>query len=288
MQFLSKDGKFYRDKTSGKFIGYEPPPPSSILNDNDWATIRRISDAGTGANYWQVGDTKTIVINGTVGKTYFDNLSIDCFILGFNHNAAKEGDNRIHFGIGKNGDKLVGLVDSSYATEVLKTGYFSMNSSETNVGGWKDCQLRNTVLQGTGTLNNPTANTMLAALPSDLLAVLKSVTKYTNNVGGGNDSVESNVTATTDYLFIPAYYEVVVASNVYGNTYEAAQQQQYDYFKNGNSTIAYKYNDTSTAAWWLRSPYRGYDNSFYCVYPSGDVYGDVAYASLGILPCFCV
>lgn len=124
-----------------------------------------------------------------------------------------------------------------------------MNSSKTNVGGWKDCQLRNTVLQGTGTPSNPTANTMLAALPSDLRAIIKSVTKYTDNVGGGSGSVESNITATTDYLFIPADYEVF-AANTYSNTYEAAQQAQYDYWKNGNSKIAYQYNDTSIPASW--------------------------------------
>lgn len=272
-----------------------PLVPSSVLNDNDWATIRRISDEGTGANYWSVGDTKTIVINGIVGRNYFDNLSIDCFILGFNHNAAKEGNNRIHFGIGKNGDKLVALVDdynyNKFATDV---GWFSMNSSDTNTGGWKDCQLRNVVLQGTGTPTLPTANTMLAALPSDLRAVMKSVTKYTDNAGDTTSFVESNITATADYLFIPAIFEIVteINSSVMMNIYEGAQQDQYDYFKSGNSITAYKYNDISASArWWSRSPGRSTitdAKGFGIVIPNGYIGAYFANVQLAVLPCFCV
>ena len=45
-------------------------------------------------------------------------------------------------------------------------------------------------------------------LPSDLRAVLKPITKYTDNVGGGSGSVQSNVTATTDYLPLLSMKEV--------------------------------------------------------------------------------
>ena len=33
---------------------------SKTLNSNSWATIKKVSDANQGANYWAVGDTKTI------------------------------------------------------------------------------------------------------------------------------------------------------------------------------------------------------------------------------------
>lgn len=218
-------------------------------------------------------------------------MSIDCFILGFNHNAAKEGNNRIHFGIGKSGNKLVGLVDEKYNKTVSETGYFSMNSSMTNAGGWRDCRLRNVVLQGTTTPNYPLDDVMLAALPFELRAVMKSVTKYTDNVGNGNgtgNSVESNVTATTDYLFIPSEYEVFASSNV-SNIYEASYQAQYDYWKSGNSKIMYKYNDTSAIAfWWLRSLNKYNDSGFCLVRASGNLTSFEANCSYAILPCFCV
>ena len=85
---------------------------SDILNENSWAVIKAVSDSGQGDNYWDVGDTKTIVINGKVGATTFSNLSIDAFIIGFHHNASREGNNRIHFQLGKIGGKMVRLVDS--------------------------------------------------------------------------------------------------------------------------------------------------------------------------------
>ena len=53
------------------------------MNSNSWATIKSVSNAGKGANYWAVGDTKNIKINGKVGNFTFSNLSIDVFILGF-------------------------------------------------------------------------------------------------------------------------------------------------------------------------------------------------------------
>lgn len=71
------------------------------LNKCSWAQIREISDAGTAANYWKIGDTKTIVINGQVGCVMFSNLSIDVFIIGFDHNAGREGKIKFTFKLEK-------------------------------------------------------------------------------------------------------------------------------------------------------------------------------------------
>lgn len=88
--------------------------PSTTLNSNSWAMIRAVSDAGQGPNWWKVGDTKSITINGKVGITTFSNLTIDVFILGFNHNSGQEGANKIHFQMGKISGKSVALCDDSY------------------------------------------------------------------------------------------------------------------------------------------------------------------------------
>ncbi len=115
---------------------------NTTLNANTWAMIREVSAAGTGANYWSLGATKTITINGAAGNTTFSNLSIDVFILGFYHNTSREGANRIHFQIGKISGTSVALVDSQYGNSVSSTGYFSMNSTNTNAGGWNPSQMR--------------------------------------------------------------------------------------------------------------------------------------------------
>ena len=38
---------------------------SPILDEKDWTTIREVSDAGQGANYWSIGDRKAVTLNGT-------------------------------------------------------------------------------------------------------------------------------------------------------------------------------------------------------------------------------
>ena len=279
----AKSGYFGVGGVARQFLSGVDP----VLNNNDWATIRAVSDAGQGANYWSVGDINTITINGTVGNFTFSNYTVDAFIIGFNHNSAKEGSNRIHFLIGKSGGKLVGLCDGSYNSSVSSTGYFSMNSSSTNSGGWNASQMRKTLLGNNGTPSSPTENTLLAALPSDLRAVMKSVTKYTDNTGNSSN-VSGNVTATSDYLFLLAEFEVQGARS-YANQYEQNSQAQYDYFKAGNSKIAYKHTATGTAVfWWLRSADCNPSNLFCYVHTDGRVYSYYADYSEGVLPGFAV
>ena len=129
---------------------------------------------------------------------------------------------------------------------------------------------------------------MLAALPADLRAVMKSCTKYTDNKGGGNTA--SNVSSTTDYLFLLSEYEVF-ATHQYCNDAEPNYQAQYDYFKAGNSKVANKHSATGAAAvWWLRSPYYyGISNYYFCaVSSSGSLdYNNASYA-YGVVPGFVV
>ena len=262
--------------------------PTNTLNDNSWSTIKQVSDAGTGASYWAVGDTKTITINGTVGSFGISNLSVQAFILGFNHNSGKEGANRIHFQIGKISGKMVALCDNNYGSGVSGDGYFHMNSSNTNVGGWKDSYMRKTLLGNSKTPTSPVANSLMAALPSDLRSCMKSVTKYTDNVGNNTGHVAGNVTATTDYLFLLSNYEVQ-GNDGYANNTEKNSQAQYAYYKAGNSKIAYRHTSTASAVWWwLRSPTCGSNNSF-CVVNTDGYYTNIgAYASGGLLPGFAV
>lgn len=44
------------------------------LNKNTWETIKNISDAGQGANYWSIGDRKAVTLNGTVGHLTIPNF----------------------------------------------------------------------------------------------------------------------------------------------------------------------------------------------------------------------
>lgn len=261
---------------------------SSTLNNNEWSVIKSVSDAGQGANYWSIGDRKAVTLNGTVGKLSLSNVTTYAFIIGFNHNASVEGTNRIHFQLAKTaltGGTDVCLCDSSYNSNVSTTGYFSMNSSRTNSGGWASSQMRTNIC---GTSLSSYSGTIIAVIPAALRAVLKSVTKYTDNTANGGGSTASYVTATTDYFFLLSEFEVF-GSIFYGNTNEKNKQAQYAYYSAGNSKIKYKHNGTSTAAfWWLRSPYASDSYYFVNVNTDGAVSNIAAYFSLGFAPGFCV
>ena len=259
---------------------------SAVLNNNDWATIKEVSDAGQGANYWSVGDRKAVTLNGTVGALTLSNYTTYAFIIGFNHNSSVEGANRIHFQLAKtalSGGTDVALCDSKYNSQVSATGYFSMNSNATNSGGWNSSQMRTKIC---GTSLSSYSGTIIAVIPAALRAVLKSVTKYTDNTGSSSDA--SAVTATTDYFFLLSEYEVFGTISR-GNPNEASKQAQYSYYSAGNSKVKYNHSATSTAVvWWLRSPFAGNSTYFTLVIPDGAASNADAYYSIGFAPGFCV
>lgn len=268
---------------------------SKTLNDNEWSAISSVSS--TGANYWAVGDRKAVAINGTVG-TKAINATYYVYILGFNHNSSREG-NGITFGGFKtalSGGTDICLVDDNYNS--YSTGgqkWFNMNhSANTNSGGWKGCDLRYDVLGSTNTNNgdatattatSPVSGTLMAALPSALRAVMKPMNIYTDNTGGGSDTA-SYVTKSVDYLPLLAEYEIF-GTRSYANSAEQNYQQQYQYYKNGNSRVKYRHTATSsTAGWWGRSPGYAGSTDFCCVDTNGnaDYYG--ARTSYGLAPAF--
>ena len=260
----------------------------SVLNNNSWETIKKVSDAGQGENYWSIGDRKEVTLNGTVGHLTLSNYTTYAFIIGFNHNASLEGTNRIHFQLAKtalSGGTDVCFRDDSYNNKVSTTGYFSMNRSATNSGGWKSSQMRTKIC---GTSLSSYSGTIIAVIPAALRAVLKSVTKYTDNTANGGGSTASYVTATTDYFFLLSEFEVF-GSISYGNTNEKNKQAQYAYYSAGNSKIKYKHNGTTTAAfWWLRSPDASVSSFFVFVSTNGGVNVNNAGYSIGFAPGFCV
>ena len=278
-------------KTSDVVVGISNVdllPVDSVLNNNSWETIKKVSDAGQGENYWSVGDRKEVTLNGTVGHLSLSNYKTYAFIIGFNHNASVEGTNRIHFQLAKtalSGGKDVCLCDIAYNSNVGATGYFSMNSSQTNSGGWESSQMRTNIC---GTSLSNYSGTIIAVIPAALRAVLKSVTKYTDNLGGGSYPSVSNIRATTDYFFLLSEYEVF-RSISYANSHESSKQAQYSYYSAGNSKVKYNHSVTNTAVyWWLRSPVSSNSMYFLRVHASGmDDYAGANY-SIGFAPGFCV
>lgn len=247
------------------------------LNANSWEMVKAVSDAGQGANYWSVGDTKDVALTGTWQSTSVTGVTVKAFIIGFNHNSAVEGENRIHFLMGKIGTAMVAFCDSQYNSQT-SGAYFTMNTANTNSGGWEASRMRKTVLGNSNTPDVPLEGSLMAVLPEDLRAVMKSVTKWTQN---------NALTATTDYTFLMAEFEIFGA-RTYANSAEQSKQAQYDYFKAGNPKIFYKHTATTVAATaWLRSPNASTSYNFCAVNTSGAADGYYASGSRGVAPGFC-
>ena len=283
------------------------------LNSNSWEKISEISQAGTARNYWSVGDCKAVTLNGTMGTLALD-TTLWLYILGFDHNAEKEGYG-ITFGgfktdSGSSGINIC-LIDGNYNSYKSDgTITFNMNHwGNYNYGGWARSDLRYDILGSTdvapqnygakassgevgynATTNcatQPVANTLMSCLPTDLRAVMKPITKYTDNVAG-KTNVETNISAMMDYLPLLAEFEIFGA-RTYANEFEKNYQLQYEYYSAGNSKVKYRHSATgSTAYWWERSPYYNDTYSFCSVYGNGSASYYNAYFSFGIAPALLV
>ena len=126
-----------------------------------------------------------------------------------------------------------------------------------------------------------------SALPSDLQAVLKTTTIYSDNTGGGSDTA-SYVTATQDELYLLAEFEIFGA-RTYANSAERNHQQQYAYYVAGNSKIKYRHDSTETAVFWReRSVEATNDASFCGVTAGGAALSDPAHSPDGLAVAFKV
>ncbi|MCD8200787.1 MAG: DUF6273 domain-containing protein [Clostridia bacterium] len=315
---------------------------TSTLNDNSWEKIRAASDAGVAQSWWKIGDTKTILVSGTMGTLSISD-NYDVFIIGFDHNAALEGTNRIHF----QGFKTTAGVDVGFISNYNSSntsgnlGYFNMNHwGNYNYGGWAACDMRYDILGSTnmepvsGTYSStngaygyrryegckgqdPTAdcatspkeNTLMSCLPEDLRAVMKPITKWTNNIGWMSywstienelDEEEKDsgsylrnmtiaISASLDYLPLLSEFEVLGTNGGYSNRTEWEYQKQYEYYRNGNSRVKYRHSATSsTAYWWLRSPNYDINSNFCGVSTSGHYNYSSASYSYAVSPAFAV
>ena len=244
------------------------------LNDTSWEGIKQISDANMGANLWCVGDCKEITMNGKVsdGLT-LTNYTAWVYIIGFNHNAGREGNGIAFQGFKetKNGTPVC-LTDSGYRGSKTSGTWFNMNNSNTNDGGWSSSHMRSAIMP-----------LIKSAFPADLQAVIKTSTIFTAPNTG-----DIELTATRDEVFLLAEYEVF-GTRKRASTQEPNYLKQYNYYSAGNSKVNYRHNATDTAAnWWERSPRSSDSNSFCNVGTGGNAYSYGAHNSRGVSPCFKV
>ena len=250
-----------------------------VFNNNSWDDIKAAVNAGTAASYWKVGDRKAVTLNGTVGNKSFSNTTTYCYILGFDHNTSVEsnGEHTIHIGFGASalsGGAYIAYCDSKYDSSVSTTGYFSMNSSSTNSGGWNSCQMKSTICPA-----------FKNALPAELKNNIRAVTKWQND--GNSTSGQSS----SNEIWLLSEMEIFGSAQHSNYT---ANQLQYDFYKgvtgwSAAPKIKYKDTDTSTAVgWWERSAHSSHSGTFCIVYTDGVAIISSANYSSGLAPCLCL
>lgn len=273
-----KDGGVYDTTLTINYTGtYEVQINVQILFSTvKTESITAITTNGTASSLWAIGDAREVKLNGTVGAYNFSNETTYMFIAAFDHNSSVEmaGAHHIICSFAKSaatGGKDIAFVDSLYNTNTLNPS-FHMNSSNTNSGGWARSYMRQTI-----------CSQFKNAMPADLQAVLRTRTIYTDNRGNATNNA-SNVTVTTDYVYIPSEFEVQ-GRRQYANSYEQNHQKQLAYYKNGASKIRYKSEDISAAAAWLvRSPSYTSSGLFCRVYTDGSPRTGNARAAFGFAP----
>lgn len=167
--------------------------PDKTLANNTPATIQAVAKAGVGANYWSVGDKIGITLSGTVGALSLSGTHY-AFIIGFNHNSTIEGGNNIHFQLGKTSGGIdTAFVDNGYSSYYSNntSARFVMNTTNINSGGWDRSYMRKTICPA-----------FYNTLPSAWRSVIVPCTKYTDNTGNASGSVSTNVTTTSDNIWL--------------------------------------------------------------------------------------
>lgn len=270
---ITYNGKEVTNITYNGKIIYEGV--SSTLNKVSWNKIKEITQAGQAANYWNVGDTKDITINGSVGEQTISG-TYRCVLIGINHNSSREGNNKLHFQIGKstNGVDIAFINSNNYGQTSSNNNYYIHYNTQKVDGGWRDSNLRNNILPQ-----------FKNALETNLQNVIVQTTKWTS-VDGTNNS--SAMASTNDYLFLPSEYEFW-GNCPYANPNESTYCQRYAYYANGASTIRYAHNNTTSSVyWWGRSPHVLPANSFCSFKANGSAHTGGSNRVYGIAPCFVV
>lgn len=252
---------------------------SNTLNDNSWETIKKVSSFGIAQNFWAIGDCKSVTLNGKVSSGLtLSNYTAFVYIIGFDHNSEREGTGIAFMGFKteQTNGKFVCLTDDHYGYDVYSGHYFNIypQTGDYRTSLWSGCYMRNVVMP-----------LIKAAFPTDLQAVVKTSSIYSEQISGNNITMA----ALNEEVYLLAEYEVF-GTRKYATTSEPNFLKQYAYFAAGNSKVAYRHNYLfNKAQWWERSMCADDALKHCLVYDSGSAsYASNGTWSYGVAPCFKV
>lgn len=190
-------------------------------------------------DYFSIGDKIKITASSTV-------FSDTAFVLQLEHfNHYKLADNSGDFA-----PVSFGMIGIMNATK-------QMNSTATNTGGWRDCDLR-------AWLNN----TVFSELPHRWKAVIAKVIVLSSQ---GDES--TTIISSEDWLYLRSMVEVGfgMSETPYMNEVDVdADDKKCVLYTDNRSRVKKKNNNTGTPeTWWLRSPWFLSNTSYARVYSAG-------------------
>ena len=231
------------------------PDPVSFTSDS-WKTIQKAVQTGNTNNY-NVGDIKVVDLESFGTHTVRISNMSECTS-------------------GETNETACGFV-IEFADIITRQKF---NSSNTNVGGWKDSEIR-TYINGT----------IFNSLPSELQNVV-ATTKVIS--GHGNTSGETTNFETQDKLYLLSseeIYEDFTSSENAQYDSTTGTSRQLDYYQKSNvSTNDYlnaikKFNGVADY-WWLRSIDSHVSGYALGIGGGGNWYGNSMYDSYGVSPAF--
>lgn len=216
---------------------------------DSWETIRDNVKNGKAEEYYKVGDTKEINVEG------YGELTVRIANMTTPSECLQEDFSQTACGF------VVEFVN------VLEERQF--NGTPTNDYGWPESVLQNY-------LNNEFYN----KLPQDL----RNVIINTKTVSGSGSAYTSNYIGSYKiYLF--SYHEIFEEFIEYDSSYDYTRQL--DFYKLSNSSpIKSIYYANNNYSWWLRSAAKFDRSSFLCISYNGDINSLYANESTGVSPAF--
>ncbi|MGN0055558.1 MAG: DUF6273 domain-containing protein [Atopobiaceae bacterium] len=264
--------------TSG--FGLLGPVVKNSVNDYSWSDLQAISNQIASAPSDDEGlkiaekyhlcsaDGK---LDGSQKKdvTLTDGTQTSVVISGFRHDDRSDGS-------GKAG--ITFIFGDAISNQ-------SMNSRNTNSGGWEWSQMRSWL-----------STDGMALLPDDLRKDVVIVSKLTNNTGETTSA--SSVTATDDALWLYSCDELSGDYSDCDSDYLSwcgdilkAEGTTYQLFTDtdNDSSVRVRNYQGQSCRWWERSPNPCYSDGFVDVSSDGDpLYGNIANYSDGVVPGFCI
>jgi hypothetical protein len=228
------------------------------LNNYSWSEIAEICEAGKHTSYFNIGETKTQIIDNIAYNFMILDFDTDLIYVDEDSEDAKQSEEPIE-------DKKAAI---TFGLKEVYNGYFSMDTIDEN-----SRQVANSLIQ------DNLSSYIAKLLPEELNEAMKDIRVFTN---------EEDFYTTK--IFLPTEYNITGKNDLsihYSNDY------QYEYFRTSEEDMPYQKKTPSSVTktlynYWTRSKVINDDKSYTFINRFGQAKKGNATNNYGISFCFCI